>query len=262
MSTFAYTKMRSNQTIGILGAGWVGLPLAQTLKDLGFNVVTSYQSEKKQKHLESLNLNPLGLKEFFHQADVIISSLPAGTEEVLHQVPQEKYLIQLSSTAVYENQDQIMDEEGPLQHQLPQTQFEKKIHHQHLMIIRLGGLIGYNRHPSRFFIGKSQVQGGNHPTNLIHRDDVIYVLTSLLAQNKFTPGFYNLVADEHPLKKDFYTYACEVIKQPAPHFNLEDRSRNKIISNQKIKNLLNLELIYKNPIDYLRLTKKEQSHLK
>lgn len=262
MSTFAYTKIRSKQTIGILGAGWVGLALAQTLKNLGFKIVTSYQSEKKQMHLESLQLNPLGLKEFLIQADIIISSLPAGTEEILHQIPQEKELIQLSSTAVYENRDQIMDEEGPLQKQLPQTQFEQKINHQKMMLIRLGGLIGYNRHPSRFFIGKSQVQGANHPTNLIHRDDVIYVLTSILVQNKFTPGTYNLVADEHPLKNDFYTYACEVIHQPAPHFNHEDLSKNKIISNRKIKKLLNLELIYKNPSDYLKLTKKAQSHLK
>src|SRR5699024_3753113 len=41
------------------------------------------------------------------------------------------------------------------------------------LVLRFGGLYGYDRHPIHYLAGGTNLENGNAPVNLIHRDDGI-----------------------------------------------------------------------------------------
>ena len=50
------------KTVGIIGLGWAGLPLAQFLKNKSWEVIGSTTSDQKRQKLEQNGLNVVTLK--------------------------------------------------------------------------------------------------------------------------------------------------------------------------------------------------------
>ncbi len=242
--------------IALLGAGWLGLPLAQQLHHFGLAI--TIVSRTPEKFLET-KLPYLSFESFYSQQknfDLIISTLPASAKDAFKTLNKEIPLLATGSTAVYASNEGIITEESALI-SLPQTEFESYLLQQFpkLTLLRLGGLIGYNRHPGKFLSGKKNLSGKNHPTNLIHRDDIIQIVMELLKLEKIPAGVFNIVCDQHPLKEAFYTQACLDLNLEKPHFKTDDNSSNKLISNEKIKSLLHYNFLYPSPLDYLKVLK-------
>jgi hypothetical protein len=83
-----------------------------------------------------------------------------------------------------------------------------------LTVIRPGGLIGGERHPIKSLSGKTGVSGGNEKINLIHREDLIGIITNIPPKL----GLVHAVAPFHPLKADYYREWANKLELPSPTF--------------------------------------------
>ncbi len=264
------------KSISILGCGWLGKPLAVELIKSGYRVSGSTTQENKLHEFKSLGIKPFLIKfdpqlsgsdyhEFF-QTDTLIISIPpkrkSGQTDVyieqMNNVVQEvlkgriSNVLFISSTSVYADGDRVVTEidadpssylvqaENILQ---DQTKFKTTV-------IRFGGLVGPGRNPGKFLAGKKDVQGGNHPVNVIHQQDCIGIIKAVTEQRAWGEVF-NACADHHPTRKGFYTKASAVMQLEAPEFLDADVSRNKEVNCQKLKTKLNYQFVYPDLIEML-----------
>ena len=248
--------------VSILGCGWLGLPLAASLVEDGHEVRGSTTKPDKleairdagaQPHLVRLSPEPVGETEGFFDADLLIVTLPpAGDDEAYLQrlasvvaagrkEGTRRYLF-TSSTSVYAERGEIVDETDTTP---PATERGKRMREAEALfltppidavILRLGGLMGPDREPGRFLAGRTGVNGPGQPVNLVHRDDVIAVIRELIRQGVHR-GVFNVVADEHPPKRAYYTARAEALGLEPPTFS-EEPSPGKRVSNQKVKDVL------------------------
>ena len=262
-----------DKTISILGCGWLGLPLAKQLIDKGWHVKGSSTSKEKLIHLQKVGIKPYlidvskkdTLNPDFFASNYIVVNIPPS--KVMRDAQQYLGLISciehgltskvvfVSSTSVYPANNAVVDEsycddmaDGEnaildIERIFQKAQFETTI-------IRFGGLVGGVRYPGRFFSPDRVVKGGNHPVNIIHLDDCIQMIESVLHKNVFGEVF-NGVADTHPTKSEFYSLAAKLKGNAAPTFSNEQLPY-KIISNEKLKSVLGLRL--KHP-DLLQMLK-------
>ena len=79
--------------------------------------------------------------------------------------------------------------------------------------------------------------------NMIHRDDCIAIIKEIINQDIWSEVF-NAVADQHPTRDEFYSAAASQLDKQKPLFSFEQPSVYKIISNEKVKSLLNFQFKY------------------
>ncbi|QNF35092.1 SDR family oxidoreductase [Adhaeribacter swui] len=266
----------SGARVSILGCGWLGLPLAEHLINLGYQVAGSTTTPEKLETLRQKQIQPylINLVEesstadltSFLNSDYLIISFPprlrAGHEKFylpqiqrLYQAMQTssvQYVLFVSSTSVYHDVNRVVTEEDleALDTESPLYQAEKLLKQstQHATtILRFGGLVGGNRHPGRFLAGKTGVAQPESPVNLIHLSDCIGLITQIIAQKTFNDTF-NAAADQHPTRQQFYTAAARALQLEPPQFASSVNPAFKIICNAKIKSRLTFEFIYPDPM--------------
>lgn len=266
-------------TISILGCGWLGLPLGQALAEAGYAVKGSTTSSDKLDLIKSAGIKPFLLtvkdevlateKVEFFNAELLILNIPPGgrrdpnVEEeyprkikaVLNEVSQSpiRKLLFVSSTSVYGNENGVVDERTPL---APSTASGKALdvierlfslqQSLGITVLRLGGLAGGTRKPGRFLAGKKEVPNGEAPVNLVHRDDCIGVIRSVIQQDAWGHTF-NVVADKHPTRATFYTEQAKKEDLEPPTFVANSKLAYKIVSNEKVKATLGYSFQWPDP---------------
>ncbi|NAY92575.1 NAD(P)H-binding protein [Muricauda sp. JGD-17] len=238
-----------SERIGILGCGWLGLPLAKTLLKNAFEVhgtttsrekiqtlheagVTAYQIQLSAKKIEG------NLKGFFDHIDVLIIDIPPGLRgknresfidkmELLHTEIKKsmvRKIIFVSSTSVYgDEQGEVTEDTLPE----PKSESGRQLlaceqlflndADLQVTVIRFGGLIGPDRHPVTMLSRRENLSNGNAPVNLIHRNDCILLITTIL-KNNYWGEIFNGVYPFHPSKKDYYTAEAKKRGIPPPKY--------------------------------------------
>ena len=268
--------------ISIVGCGWLGLPLAKRLIEEGHDVKGSTTRIERIVELQAVGVKAFQLKaekgiwlgdglSDFLTCDILIIAIPPGTkrnpesshaEEVqtLMQVVSDfkisiEKIVYISSTSVYKNDNQVMIESDVVTEADAENKvlFRAEKHIQsssvkNKVILRLGGLTGYDRMLARFFAGKSELVGGNEPVNLVHRDDVISVILFLI-KNEFGDIVLNVCSPVHPTRKDFYTQLSDRFHLDKPVFPTHLHADWKEISSHELHKLGYL-WIFPNPYEY------------
>jgi len=247
-------------TIGILGCGWLGVPLGKHLQQLDYTVKGSRTSESgvielQKKGIEGYRVvleedQALGLDTFLDQVDTLLISLPpkrpaseAGYVQKIQLLldaaasyPIQRILF-LSSTSVYGSEGNSYDETSTV---LPETSSAKAlVKSEQLLgeypipsvIIRLGGLIGVDRNPIYHLQGKS-IPNPKGKINFIHQEDAVRGVASLVSHSELQ-GIFNLVAPHHPLREDYYRQMAKKLKLPVPEF-ISEEAQIRVISGDKI----------------------------
>lgn len=218
------------KTWGIIGLGWLGLELKNRLEADGDEVWGTHSQEF------NFQSDPFPQKEadlLFLNTPPIVSMSP--TDYVRKISSKAKKIILISSTSVYgRNSGKIDETTFPL----PITnsakwlvEVENRLRSQfgvRLTVIRPGGLIGGDRHPIKSLSGRTDVADGNHPINLIHRDDLIGI--TILAASISGLSILNAVAPFHPAKRDYYADCAEKLCLPMATFNDTDSEGREIAS--------------------------------
>jgi nucleoside-diphosphate-sugar epimerase len=243
------------EKITIIGGGWIGIPLAESLYKEGFDLVMSSRKVDKQVFIKNKGWSPIGLEftEAFVsinlldnkslKTDVLIIGLPptgfvnypAIISSLLASFPSKTQVIFLSSTSVYLDTIGLLNEASPRKINHPLVQAEEHVLKQKkYCVLRLGGLIGPGRHPINQLIKKEMpISDGETPVNLIHQADVIRAVSMVINQ-KITGETFNLCSPEHPTRKVYYNKA-------ANHFYDKELSfiadgNGKIIDGSAIEN--------------------------
>jgi nucleoside-diphosphate-sugar epimerase len=265
--------------ISILGCGWLGVPLAKHLLEIGFSVKGSVTSAEKFELLRNEGILPFQVvlnetsvfipePEFF-ECDVLIISIPPrrieGIERIFpaqisHVIPLVikagiRKVIFISSTSIYPDQLQTAREEDVFP---PDKESGKalllaenllnNLTYFETTILRFGGLIGADRNPARF-LQKSTRVVANTPVNLIHLDDCIAIIYEIIHHDIWGETL-NACSPEHPYKKEFYGKAARISNFPEPLIS-EQLETYKIVDSSKLIRLLNYHFKYPSPLDYL-----------
>ncbi|WP_340066400.1 SDR family oxidoreductase [Ascidiimonas aurantiaca] len=264
-----------SKKIAVLGCGWLGLPLAIRLVDLGYTVHGSTTSPEKLKVLLSKGIVPFhiriteeGIDEthtFLKSAQTLIVNIPPGLRgkktgnyvaKIRHLVTALKdtsiqNVLFISSTSVYGDSKEVITEKTNLR---PQTESGKQLAEaENLLqcepfkttVLRFGGLIGPERHPVTHLSGKTDLPNPDSPVNLIHLDDCIGVIETILTKNVWDT-IINAVYPNHPTRKEYYTVMAQKKALPVPLFVPGNQATGKIIRPQYL--LENLGYSFKRDI--------------
>lgn len=112
-------------------------------------------------------------------------------------------------------------------------------------ILRFAGLYGEDRKIGKFLAGKESVDG-QQPVNLVHLEDCIAVVTEIIRRD-IKGEIFNVCSDCHPTRQELYTKAAIAAKLPPPVFKTEGTG-GKIVSNQKLKEMLNYRFKHPDPL--------------
>ena len=264
-----------NKKVLIVGCGWLGFPLAVSLKNLGHDV---FCTTRNNADIDFFNLcglspvffdsdTPISFSQFSNYFDAVYCFLPFKRSFVdpsiyfnqikavlfaLNKTKVNQFFFS-SSTSIYPLLNQTAYESDDL----PLDTLRQQILHQTEQLIlndsnfkgivfRFAGLYGPNREIGSFLKPSRKKLVATHPVNLIHLDDCIAICKTVLFSS-ILPGIYNLVSDAHPSKKELYEKVMEL--KGLSHediFSSADESF-KVISNQRIKEAINYSFIYPNP---------------
>lgn len=257
--------------LSILGSGWLGLPLAKELNLIGHEVFLSTTSVQRISELSAFDFSVFIVNidsiedtlQKFLQSKILIVNIPSKNvsafKNLINAIEKSSIekIIFISSTSVYLDQNKICyeDENGNLKESdlLSIEQLFTNNKKFKTTIIRFGGLIGYQRHPSNFIKKQGLMLNPKGRINMIHRDDCISIIQGIIDKNLWGEVF-NAVADEHPTREDFYCAAANQRNKPKPVFSNEPPTVYKIISNEKISKKLHYQFKYP---DLLQLLKQD-----
>lgn len=250
--------------IALIGAGWLGHPLAQHLHDSGKRV---YGSRRSAFDPGIDSYTPFVFpgekaREILEKADVTVLAFPPNRSaegqyaedclDVCAQLKSDCQIILVSSTGVYAGEG-VLTEDDPL----PETSgnavaaAEKALTQlpgREITIVRMAGLVGPHRYPVRAMSQSGKTYAGNEPVNLIHQTDAVGLIAFLI-DNDIRGEIVNGCASGHPPKAIYYAKMAEQLGIPAPLFN-DEGLNGKIISSEKSRKM-GYEYRYDDPFSFV-----------
>lgn len=258
------------KTITIIGGGWLGRPLAHYLETIGHKVFVSKTSADGVKTLEEEHLRAfqLNLDEDIaairtslatYHPDIVIGCFPPGFrkgkgDEYAHQwkklvdacrEAKVTKIVMVSSTTVYPNlakdmvetdatlalasSHDMFSDNAKIMLQAEQYVIDSGINYG---IVRCSGLVGPDRHPSRFASKLKQVSD-LAPANMLHLTDAIgavsYIamLDTNVVVNATTPNTVN--------KAEFYQAALNSVRSSEPLPPIVHVADKRILSESLIR---------------------------
>ncbi len=276
MSTSTGSELNS---IAIIGCGWLGTPLAHTLIERGFRVIATRSTPENVTELKDLGIAAIqlalrpglecGSLESLRGIAIAIILLAPGirkgcasqfAERISNLISGLKtvaisQVIFASSISVYPSDNREVDENEA---EPPDSESgrilleaEKRIIEDSSIqatVIRFAGLCGPGREPGRLLAGKDNLSGADNPVNLIHQQDAIEVLHSLIEHRPWG-RIFNACAPCHPAKSNLYPSAAIAMGLAPPRFN-QASARYKRVRGDKIREELGFVYRHPDPADW------------
>jgi len=253
------------EKISILGCGWLGKHLGVSLAQKGLVVYGSTTSKENFDKLNSVGITPFQINlndlincnsEFFNSEILIISvtskDIPHFRQLITNiELSSVQKILFVSSTSVYDNSNRVVTEETEV-NKSPLSLIEKLFLDNKkfkTIIIRFGGLFGYDRNPANFYTPGREIANPEGFVNLIHRDNCVSIIEKIILKDTWGE-IYNACADSHPTRRDFYTNEIKKQKLKMPIFDEVSRNAYKIVSSEKLKSALNYKFKYPDLLNY------------
>lgn len=261
--------------VSILGCGWLGLPLAQSLLSKGYEVKGSTTSESKLEILENVGVLPFQIqleahqiigtiKDFLKVSDVLVIAIPPGLRKEVSSSNEmtfvnkiktlipfieksgiEKVLF-VSSTSVYGDSFPIVEiteetkpnpeSESGKQLVIAETLLQSNPHFK-TTVIRFGGLIGEDRNPV-YQLKYKTISNPDAPINLIHQMDCIGIIEAIIKLEKWGE-IYQASSINTLTRRAYYTAKAKKLGIRNPIFEEKIVSKGKHILSKKIEKELN-----------------------
>jgi len=270
----------NDQSISILGCGWLGLPLAKHLVQLGFFVKGSTTTKEKIPLLKDSQITPFcieaipqlggnGIGSFF-QSKILILNIPfrrklkdpdyykQQIDSVITytETAPVEFVIFASSTSVYPASMKLASEDAEISPDNPRAEtllgVERALftnQNFQTTVLRFSGLYGGQRRIGQILAGRRDLANGDSPVNLIHLEDCIAIVTQIIQQD-IRNEIINVTSDGHPTRKEIYTKAAHHYGLKPPQFIDQPVTRSKIVSNTKLKSKLKYTFLHPDPMDF------------
>ncbi len=259
----------------IIGLGWLGLELAKQMQAEGKNVWGTSTTKEKVDTINKQGISATffsidnnqcygSLDPFIKDTTHVFVNIPPGLrhdseadytnriKNLIDLLPTKtvQHLVFVSSTSVFQNKKGIPEyTEKSLPNSTTKSGLQlleaeiliEKSGFPKIQIIRMGGLIGKNRHPAKFLSGRQGVSSPQAPVNMITQEDAVNLSKCLLSYNK--SGIYHGVYPNYPTRRVFYNDACKKLNLKGLGFNDYDENLGKKISSLKTVNELKFEFL-------------------
>ena len=267
--------VKDKYQVGILGLGWIGLPLAKQLQKNGIKVVGSTTSSEKAAQLQQqgidaqvvkllANAKPEGLVPLL-ASDVLVVCIPpkiasegpdfhpAQVAQLCAVLPEHIRVVYTGSTGVFANHPgETVDEDTQpkllTDRALALGKAENTLH-QHLgdrlTILRFGGLMGADRIPGRMAQTKP-VRNPEDRVNFVHRDDAIGMLMAVLKQEAWGHTLH-AIAPVPATRCEVYQAAAEQGGWPSPSFSAHQTEPGHVVLGEKSTSLLKYDFLHPDP---------------
>ena len=209
--------MSNKKSVSILGCGWVGKALKSSLNAESYVVHCLTRNILENK------------KAQWYDVDILVIALPPKEEyiEVLERtfenIDERVQVIFLSSISFYNEKNLVVEAEKRVQEL-----------HSWIVVLRLGGLMGYNRIAGKYTSGKTLAYDSN--TNYVHRDDVVAIIKKLI-EMKTQHNIFDIVAPLQTTKKKIFLQNSEQFGFEKTEF-LPYFKNSRVISADKICKVL------------------------
>ncbi len=229
--------MTNIKSVGIVGCGWLGKPLAIALSN-DFKV----ECFSREKTVEDSS---------FWQSDTIVIAINTKNnylqtlQKIAKLTSASSNIILMSSISVYREFDKEVDESVAISKVGLQKEAEELMLslRDNVLILRLGGLMGDDRISGKW---KKISTFSDGEVNYIHLSDAIGI-TKKMIDESVESGIYNLVSPKHPLRS-------EVHKKNSEKFGFElgtfEGRTNRVINSDAIQEKLSYSFIYPNPLEF------------
>ena len=254
----------SQNKIGIIGCGWLGLPLAKEFVSNNYKVKGSTTTKEKLEILKNEGIDAYlidvaensisnSFESFLYELDILIVNIPPKIrkdansnysekiKELVKQANKVKNILFISSTSVYGSMQGKIDSNTIA---LPDSENGKEIlkteniiKNENNTILRFGGLIGNGRNPLKYLIQKEEILNSDAPINYIHLKDCIGIINTIINKEKWGKT-YSAVAPFHPSKKEYYNTLCDIKKINRLNFSNKKTEINKEVNDKKIQDEL------------------------
>ncbi|NTW52981.1 MAG: SDR family oxidoreductase [Chlorobiaceae bacterium] len=274
----------NENSVSILGCGWLGLPLAGFFAGKGFRVKGSTTTEGKFDALRAAGAEPFriaigdkveGDLNSFLQSDILIVDIPPQRCEdiVEYHVGQVSMLIDailespvkhvlfVGSTSVYPALGRELVEEDAQDPDAADTEVGRALLYVEEMlrsesgfsttVVRFSGLIGPGRTPLDFMRRMKEIADPEQPVNLIHLDDCVQVISRIISSGVWGEVF-NASCPGHPMRKDFYAAAAESHGVALLPFAATAVHPSRTISSAKLEKTLEYSFLHPDPIAFAR----------
>jgi nucleoside-diphosphate-sugar epimerase len=229
--------MINRRSIGIMGCGWLGMPLSHKLSD-DFDV----ECFSREKSSDSSS---------FWQKDTIIIAIHTKDnylltiQKVLDLSNDKCDLILMSSTSIYREFDLDVDESAKITKSSLIKEAEDLLlnSNRNVLILRLGGLMGEDRVAGKWSITTEFSDGF---VNYIHKNDVINIVQKML-QSDIKDGIYNLVAPKHPSRSEVHKKNSQKFGSKVGTF--DGFSHRKVLC-EKLTNHLSYTFLHPDPLEF------------
>ena len=257
-------------TVLVLGCGWLGLALAESLVQSGHRVLGTTTTPENIPDLEARGIEPHLLRlgsDFGAPAEALLHQLLSAAEVLVLNIPpraaaagayptllrpvhravaaaKTAKVLFVSSTGVYPDQPRLMRECDAISTRdaasdvlRAEGHFVPRYGQWKSTVVRLGGLMGPDRAPGRVLAGRRDLAQGNAPVNLLHLTDAVGVISAIIEHQAWGHTF-NVCADQHPLRREFYPAAAQHIKLEPPTFQDGTGIHGKTIDSSLVRKLV------------------------
>jgi nucleoside-diphosphate-sugar epimerase len=256
--------------ISILGCGWLGMPLGEKLVSKGHQIKGSYRKIENVSILQSFDIEPINCSLDPHfegdaaifDADVLVISIPprlktkgeafhleqikAITEQIKRSI-LIKNIVFVSSTSVYGKEPGLYSESmADTTHVLYKAEEmvisfckENMIQFQ---ILRMGGLMGYDREPCKYLNVESSDLASR--VNYVFRDDAISAIEKVAFESEKS-GIFNISSPIHPTRGEILKNRCGIKSSISGGMK-----ESKIIDSQLFIDQYGFEYAFSDPIHF------------
>ncbi len=249
----------------IIGAGYVGRPLAEQLRHQGNEVHVWVRSEESAAELRhpgfpQIYVGSVGdevawdaVKERY---DVVIHCASSGRggpsaysdvflngmRRVVERQPAARKLF-VSSTSVYgQTSGEVVTEESPAEPFTDTGIILRTVEEMALkagtIIVRSSGIYGFDRAVlwKKFKRGEAVIEGdGSRWINQIEQVDLMMALMWLAERGQ--PGeIYNATDDTPVMQRDYYAWCAEMLMRPLPPHGPVNTQRKRGLTNKRVSN--------------------------
>ncbi len=285
MSTSKLSNIVLSASTGIIGCGWLGTALANSLIKQSVDVIATTSSISSSERLieQAINAQPLLLPNLvevlakhsvFQQQQLVIAIPPrlkqgkSDYPEKIQQLVQAaettgvvKRIILITSSAIYNGLQGEVFEHSSLDFSANKVQIMFDAEQAALnfsggvSVLRLAGLVGPKRHPGKFLpTAKQPIANACAKVNLIHQQDAVGLLLCLLKKNN-VQGIFNGVSQTHVSKKLYYQQAAKSLNITLPSFSNDDsvgvHVNSRIVNGDKARQQLGYHFIYDDLLAWL-----------
>jgi len=266
------------ETITILGCGWLGLPLAQTLVKQGYSVKGSTTREEKLEALRDAGVEPYLVRlepemagddiVAFLQSDILVVNIPPTRRDDIVEYHIEQFsslidalgqspvrsVLMVSATSVYPPLNREVTEEDAVEPDTPVGQALLLVEEMLMQesgfqttVLRFGGLVGSDRNPAKYLAAMAAVTNPDQPMNLIHRDDCVGIISEIIRLQQWGEVF-NACSPVHPLRRDYYGKAATAAG--APQLPLEPSTEPfKVVNSDKLVKALGYSFVHSDVVE-------------